>query len=457
MVKVSAALRERLMAQKKSMSKGGMLIRNKGFTRMKLRVLPPREGELPGVENTSYFSKTLNKGSTSPVSWGIPCPVTDALDRIYREGSKEDKDGAKAFCRRTVEYWIPVIDRSDEGTPQNPKLRILQGKQSVYQKICDWMLDEEDSDDITDPMEGRDLVVKKVGSGLDTEWSVDKADKSPISEDEDMATAWVELSTTFDPRTRFYIPKLEVLQEMYKGLTGEKIPKSYLDPITELIAELEAGGHVSPDEDGDDTTTTTTETAETTEAAEETTEEAVEETTEGDENDLTGSTVQFDNEGTIVQGRVLGQDPDDANNWLVVEDGGDENEPWAIPAEMLTLVEEEAEEAEAPPPIVKKKVLAAPAKAATATKPAAAAPKPGASKTSIPAGKAATTVTKPAAAPAKAATKPAAAPAKPATTTAAKSPAGLPRKPGAAAAPTKAATPSASSSIKDRLRKQPKK
>ena len=71
--KVSPELRARLLDQRKRMQRGGMLIDNKGLTRMKLRILPPRAGELPGVENIALYSKTLGKGSTSPMSWDVPC------------------------------------------------------------------------------------------------------------------------------------------------------------------------------------------------------------------------------------------------------------------------------------------------------------------------------------------------------------------------------------------------
>lgn len=438
MAKVSDALRERLLAQKKSMQRGGMLIRNKDITRMRLRILPPQEGELPGVENTSFYSKTLNKGSTSTMCWGVPDPVSDALDNIYRSGSKDDKETAKTFCRRTVEYWVPVIDRSDEGTPQSPRLRILASKHGVYQRITDWMLDESDGEDITDPVEGRDVIIKRKGVGLETEWSVDKADRSPISDDEELANAWVELAGGFDVRTRFYIPKFDVLEAMYKGLTGERIPATYATPIKELIATLEAGGHVDPDADVD-AEAEEVETVETTEAVatEETTETTAEAT---DDGDLTGQLVQFTNDGAEVQGTVLGPDADEEGLWLVAEDGGDPNEPWSIPVGMLTvieIVEEEttvAEEVAAPAP-KKKTITAAPkAEPAKVTKPVAAAPKPAATKTSIPKPAATTVTAKPGVKTVTAVTKPAAA---------------LPRKPVTA---TPAAAPKASSTIKANLR-----
>lgn len=397
MATVDPALRERLLAQKKRMQGGGMLISNKGFTKMRLRVLPPREGELPGAEYISFYSKSLNKGTTSPASFGFNCPVSDALARINLDDDKGQKDYAKDFVRRSTEYWLPIIDRTDEGTPDNPRLRVLRAKKTVYQPIVDWMVeggDDEKGDDVTHPKEGKDLVVRRTGSGLDTEWKVDKLDKAPISADKAMAKAWTELSQRFDVKSQFFPIDRAVLEDMYKGLTGESIPDSYEADLEQAIAGQAA---VAVEHDDAD-------------ESEETDVPAAAQDVEVEEGDLTGKTVTFDNDGTEMTGTVVEKDADEEGNWLVVEEGGDPNQPWSIPTDALTVVEaeadEEAEPEEAPEP-----------------------PKP--AKRTLPS----KTTTPPKAAP-KATAKPA--------------PASMPRKPGASKAP---AGKAASATIKDKMRK----
>lgn len=385
MAKVSSALRERLLGQKKTMDKGGVLIRNKGFTRGRFRILPLREGELPGVEYISLYSKALKKGTTSPRSFGIPCPVMDALQRIYNEGEKEDRDAASEFIRRETLYWIAVIDREDEGTPDNPNVRILQGKKTVYQQVVDWMLDQDVGEDITDPKEGRDIVVRKEGAGLETEWTVVKNnDRSPISEDPEMARAWVELAERFDVRTKFYPIDLDVLAAMYDGLTGEKIPQHYLPAIQEVIEKGAATAEVPEGEEEHDAVPAEEEPA------------ATDEPVAAPEGEgWVGTRVTFENEGATIAGEVVGIDTDkeQEGNLLVHEDGTDANEPWSVPPGICKVEEPEPPQ-QAPAAAPKAKRVG---KVATPAKPAATAPK-----------------AKPAPAPAKPATKPPVIPRKPA-------------------------------------------
>lgn len=374
-VKISDSLRARLIGQRREMDKGGMLIKNKGFTRGRFRILPLRDGELPGVEYINFYSKLLKKGTTSPASFGVPCPVMDALNTIYREGSKDDKDAAQEFVRRETQYWIAVIDREDEGTPETPNVRILQAKKTIYQQIVDWLIDEDVGEDITDPKEGRDIVVRREGTGFDdTKWSVVKAtDTSPISEDPRMARAWIDLAARFDVRRKFYAIDLEVLTKMYDTLTGESIPEHYLPAINDLIAH----GTDAIDNGGD-----SEESEETVETAEESTDEPVEEAAaEAPEGDgWIGTRVTFDSDGTTVAGEVVGIDKDKGSegNLLIHEDGTDPKENWSVPPGECQVEQPEPPQPE-PAAAPKAKRLAKkspkPATPAKAAPPAPAAPK----------------------------------------------------------------------------------
>ena len=84
---------------------------------------------------------------------------------------KEEKDEAYKLINTSAEYWIPCIVRGDEGEVDAPKLRILAGKKTVYQRVQNLMLDDDLGEDITDPLEGRDLLIKRTGRGIDNECS----------------------------------------------------------------------------------------------------------------------------------------------------------------------------------------------------------------------------------------------------------------------------------------------
>ena len=352
MAQISSALRERLLGQKKAMESGGMIIKAKTFIKGRFRILPCHE-ELPGIEYVQLYSKVLKKSTTSPRTFGVACPVMDELERIFREESKADKDAAADALRRSTEYWLAVIDRENEGTVDNPNVRILPGRKSVYQEIVGWMIDEDVGVDVTHPKEGFDIVVRKEGSGLETEWTCMRAPApSPISEDPEMAKAWIELASRFDVRSKFYGIKLDVLNEMYDLLTGEDIPSRYMDDIQAVIA----GQTVEDDES----------------ASVPDEEEVVEVHEEESDGGWIGTRVSFEDDESVEHfGKVVAIDTDaeSEGNLMIAEDGEDPDEQWSIPPADCTPIEEEEPEPE-PAPAPKKKSKS---KKKAATKPKAAA------------------------------------------------------------------------------------
>jgi len=178
MAKVKSALVKRLKQQQKSMS-GGLFIDNKSFTKARLRIIPMGD-VLPATEVLQVFAKSRNYGIVSLRTYDLPCPVMDAIDDALTEFDKEDAKVLKEQYNISREYWMGVIDRSDPGTDQKPAIRVFKAKKTVYEPIIKYMVDEDDGEDITDPVQGRDIRVRKEGSGRDTEWTVMFLDLSPI-------------------------------------------------------------------------------------------------------------------------------------------------------------------------------------------------------------------------------------------------------------------------------------
>lgn len=341
MAKVSAATRERLLGQQQKMQRGGDIISNKGFKKMRLRLLPMAPGELPGVECMQFYSKPLGKGTTSPATFGLPCPVNDVLSKIYSGTDKDAKDFAKEYCRRSTEYWVAVIDRDDPGEPAAPKVKVLQAKQTVYEQIVDYMIDEDVGVDITHPKEGCDIIVSKSGEGLDTKWKVVKTEQGPISKDKAFQAAVVEIAETYKVAAKMYAPKLDALTEIYEGLTGES---EFPDGYEEMVAALESGDlpllaeDESAAEEWEDPEEEVDEVDE---------EELEEEADEEAEDSWIDCVVSFeDDDGNEVVGTVTDEAEDEAGDLIlsVVEDDGDENDPWQPYAEDCTVVEDEEEE-----------------------------------------------------------------------------------------------------------------
>lgn len=379
-VKISAELRQRLLNQKKAMG-SGLLIDNKTLTKARYRILPVvGTDEVPGKEYTSFYCDSIGKkGTTSPQTFGKPCPIMDALNRIRTTGDKDTKDFAKDFVNIQSEYWMGVLDQDDPGTAEHMNIRILRAKKRVYGAIIDAMCDEDDGENITDPIEGRDIRVKKEGSGKDTEWTVKFLDRGPVSNDQAFVDAFVAAAEKFDPTEKFYAVDWKILGEIYKGLTGEsEIPASYMEEsgVDESGNSTGKGGKISrpvakpvarpgnapaakqkpePEPEPDE--------PEEPEAAAEF---------------EPGTKVEFkDADGNVIQGEVLKVSDDNPDNYDVKDMNG---EPWGVSKEDLTVIEEPEEEPEeeAPPAVKKagptKKPAATPQpapKAGTARKPVA--------------------------------------------------------------------------------------
>jgi hypothetical protein len=337
MSKVSPALRARLLnqrGQRAQNSGGSLLIDNKTIdeTGIKLRLLPvTREGASIAEEYLSYYCKELNTGVTSPAVFDLPCPIADASQEIWASGTFEQKEHLRAYINITREFWMPVLVRGEEGTAEHPNIRIFRCKASIFDRIVEWMTDE-DMDDMTDPQEGRDIKVKKTGQGIETRWFVDRLDKSPISDDAAFAESVLARGGAFDVRQHFYNFKLETLDAMYDGLTGKELPDHYREHLEGFKPDA-GGGDTSFDVEKFAAEVRAVEEAD----AETTPTEAVEA--------LPEKMCQFeDDDGNIVTGAIVGSDDEDEDNFLVVEKGGDPECPWSIPMTEVTVLEVASEE-----------------------------------------------------------------------------------------------------------------
>jgi hypothetical protein len=344
--KVSAALRERLLGQKQGMS-GGRIINNKNFQKGRFRIVPVGDEEVPGKEYLSIYCEAIGKkGTTSPRTFGLACPVLDHRDKVYRTGDKDEKEHVRNIITVQGEYWMGVFDREDMGTAENPNIRILRGKRTVYEAIIAYMVDEDDGEDITDPTAGRDIRVRKEGSGTDTRWHVKFLDREPISEDDDENEQYAAAAAGFDPATSFFDVDWEVLGSIYEALTGEEVPDHYLEQKPTKTTSKKPAKDAEPDEDEPE--------AEEPEEAEPTSE-----ATGAEASIVEGETiVEFESDDEMVQGVVVKVYQDDEDDEVFdVQTGDDpEEDTWTVYPGDVTVVEEAEPEPEpAPKKAAKKK------------------------------------------------------------------------------------------------------
>jgi hypothetical protein len=123
-----------------------------------IRLVPYKfNKENPFIELLFHYGIN-NKTYLSPSSFGRPDPIVEFAEKLKRMGDKEDWKAAKKMEPK-LRTFVPVLVRGEEGDG----VRFWGFGKTVYQEILGYIADP-DYGDITDPNEGRDIVVEIVSA-----------------------------------------------------------------------------------------------------------------------------------------------------------------------------------------------------------------------------------------------------------------------------------------------------
>jgi hypothetical protein len=168
-----------------------------------IRLVPYKfNKENPFIELLFHYGIN-NKTYLSPSSFGRPDPIVEFAEKLKRMGDKEDWKAAKKMEPK-LRTFIPVLVRGEEGDG----VRFWGFGKTVYQEILGYIADP-DYGDITDPTEGRDIVVEIVSA-------------------EDSGTSYPVTTIRVKPKET---PLADTKEQMDKFLNEQK-------DITELYSEL---------------------------------------------------------------------------------------------------------------------------------------------------------------------------------------------------------------------------
>jgi len=123
-----------------------------------LRIVPYKfNDENPFIELLFHYN-IGNKTYLSPNSFGRPDPIIEFADKLKRMGDKEDWKSARKMEPK-LRTLVPVLVRGEE----SEGVKFWGFGKTVYQDILGYMADP-DYGDITDPENGRDIVVDIVSA-----------------------------------------------------------------------------------------------------------------------------------------------------------------------------------------------------------------------------------------------------------------------------------------------------
>jgi hypothetical protein len=138
-----------------------------------------------------------------------PCPACEYGNKLYKSGSKADKDLAYSFFAKKNVYANIVVRAKEETGPV-----IYRFGQKVWKQLKTIRQDPEFGD-FTDPTEGFDVIVTRTGtSKTDTEYTVMPGKQRPLNKDETIAGKWIGEQPP-QRKVRFY--KADEIKAMMQG------------------------------------------------------------------------------------------------------------------------------------------------------------------------------------------------------------------------------------------------
>ena len=151
-----------------------------------IRIVPYKfNKDNPFIELFFHYNLGNNKTYMSPVSFGRPDPVAEFADKLKSTGNKEEWIQGKRHEPK-MRTFVPVIVRGKE----SEGVKFWGFGKLVYQELLGVIADP-DYGDITDPMNGRDILVEftpSEGAGQFPKTTIRvKPNVTPLTEDKNVA------------------------------------------------------------------------------------------------------------------------------------------------------------------------------------------------------------------------------------------------------------------------------
>ena len=151
-----------------------------------IRLLPPMEGQ-----TKPYHKASLHYGMTQTP---ITCLGEDTCPICKHVASHPDKVNKRLQARRR--YFWNILAR------QTGTVHVFSSGATFFKVVIEHMADEEWGD-VTDPIDGFDVVLKRTGVGLDTEYQTKfKRSSTPIGDDDEEIEAILNQRTNLADLTQ---------------------------------------------------------------------------------------------------------------------------------------------------------------------------------------------------------------------------------------------------------------
>lgn len=207
----------------------------------KIRILPPwsEAGDI-AFECRSHWKVPPNDSMYNCLRVvNKECPICEFASELKRTGNREL--ASTLYPSKSVYYNIVVRGEEDKG------VQIMRSGILLYENILSYLYDE-DYGDITDIVEGRDMVIERVGTTKeDTKYTLKPAaNTSPLHADKTIVAKWLDTMFDLDKDIASFRDPTE-LQNVVNNIHGKKM-ETVVDETETLAIEAPA----SVDTESDD-------------------------------------------------------------------------------------------------------------------------------------------------------------------------------------------------------------
>lgn len=226
-------LTERLKKKREELAKSGaggtMFFLKEGTTRM--RLVPVGAEKEFAIEATYFYLGPEIKGVVSPMTFGEPCAIMEAYQKLKNSSKEDDREMAKKISPKKRYFALHYKYKDEKGKEVDMEagVRLAILTNQLYQDLIDLYLDEE-AGDMTDAKNGYDVKYKRTGSGqFDTEYSVLRCNSTPINKK--------FAGKVYDPEKelRKEIPTYEETQALVEKVLGKSKKEKPSDKKKKLL------------------------------------------------------------------------------------------------------------------------------------------------------------------------------------------------------------------------------
>lgn len=205
--------------------------------RSEIRFLPPwsAEGDI-GYESKWHWNiGPEHKALPCPQSIGKECPLCEFVRELR---GRKDPRAQNLYARKRIYYNIVVRSEEEKG------VQVYASGVRVYENILSYLYDDEWGD-ITNIIDGRDMILERVGQGKeDTTYTLKpKANPSPLHTDQEIVDKWVEGIHNLNEIIIY--PEIEDVSKLVEGLGAQS---TSISPVAEQ-KQIEHKGEDSNQDD----------------------------------------------------------------------------------------------------------------------------------------------------------------------------------------------------------------